>query len=153
MLRGSLRSNPPELLSQLSALGVPESFDVLDAHWRLAFGKTRRLVTLSTVTGPSTLSLVAAPNRAEFESRLSALADLIDRLSVDDDLLPAGVAAETEKGSLNRLESSLKNKLSVEEHASISQAVQILRLCRQIAMRHSTAQLKAGLLSAWPPLV
>jgi hypothetical protein len=82
---------------QLSALGVPESFDVLDAHWRLAFDKTRRLVMLSTVTGPSTLSLDCA-TRTEFESRLSALADVIDRLSVDDDLLPAELKDQQKTG-------------------------------------------------------
>jgi hypothetical protein len=126
---------------QLSALGVPESFDVLDAHWRLAFGKTRRLVTLSTVTGPSTLSL-SCNTRTEFESRLSALADLIDRLSVDDDLLPAGLADDQKFGSLNRLEASLKHKLPAERYASIGRAVQTLRRVRQArnAAQHGMAE-------------
>lgn len=126
---------------QLSALGVPESFDVLDAHWRLAFGKTRRLITLSTVTGPSTLSL-GCNTRTEFESRLSALADLIDRLSVDDDLLPAELADDQKTGSLNRLEASLKHKLPAERYASIGRAIQTLRRIRQArnAAQHGMAE-------------
>lgn len=126
---------------QLSALGVPESFDVLDAHWRLAFGGKRRLVTLSTVTGPSTLSL-GCSTRTEFESRLSALADVIDRLSIDDDLLPVELAEKQKTGSLNRLEASLTHKLPAEQHISISQGIQTLRRVRQArnAAQHGMAE-------------
>jgi len=60
----------------LSPLGLPESFDVLDAMWRLAFGRTRRLLSAGTTVGPAALALDST-NRPEFESRLSALADLI----------------------------------------------------------------------------
>jgi hypothetical protein len=126
---------------QLSALGVPESFDVLDAHWRLAFGRTRRLVMLSTVTGPSTLSL-GCTTRTEFESRLSALADVLDRLSVDDDLLPSELPVGQETGSLNRLEASLKHHLPPERHVSIGRAIQTLRRIRQArnAVQHGMAE-------------
>lgn len=126
---------------QLSALGVPEAFDVLDAHWRLAFGKTRRLVTLSTVTGPSTLSL-GCSNRTEFESRLSAIADVIDRLTVDDDLLPASLSDQQRVGSLNRLEATLKDKLPAQQMSPIGQAIMTLRRVRRVrnAAQHGMAE-------------
>jgi len=136
-----LELEPARTTPQLSALGVPESFDVLDAHWRLAFGKRQRLVLLSTVRGPSTLSL-GCTTRIEFESRLSALADVIDRLNIDDDLLPAELTNEQAKGSLNRLEASLRHQLPVDQHAAISRGIQTLRRIRQSrnAAQHGTAE-------------
>jgi hypothetical protein len=36
-----------------SPLDLPEQFDVLDAYWRLSFGKELRLLGLTTVTRPA----------------------------------------------------------------------------------------------------
>ena len=55
---------------QLSALSIPESFDVLDAHWRLAFGRAERLLIPSTLTGPSSLVLNCSSNSPDCPVRL-----------------------------------------------------------------------------------
>jgi len=67
----------PAAAEPVSPLGLPEQFDVLDAYWRLSFGKRFRLLDLTTATGTASLALPCG-SRAEFESRLSALADIID---------------------------------------------------------------------------
>jgi hypothetical protein len=63
----------------LSPLGLPESFDALDAIWRLAFGKNKRLLALNTASGPAALPMGCA-TRDEFDSRLSVLNDIISKL-------------------------------------------------------------------------
>ena len=65
---------------------------------------------------PAALVLDCA-NRSEFESRVSALADLIDLLKVDDELLPPGLKDHEKVGSINRLEKCLLVKLPTEQHA------------------------------------
>ena len=107
-LRGSSSSKPLGRLLSFQHWGCPNPLMSSDAHWRLAFGRGRRLVTLSTVIGPSSCLLSGLPPGPSSESRLSALADVIDRLSVDDDLLPAELMEEQKTGSLNRLEAALK---------------------------------------------
>jgi hypothetical protein len=77
----------PAAAAPISPLGLPEQLDVLDAYWRLSFGKRFRLLDLTTATGTASLAL-PCDSRAEFESRLSALADIIDKLRVDEALLP-----------------------------------------------------------------
>lgn len=89
----------PPVLTPISPLSLPESFDVLDAVWRLAFGKTKRLVSLTTITSPAALSL-GCTTRLEFESRLSALADILDKLKVDKALIPQTLPADSVQGSL-----------------------------------------------------
>ncbi|HXZ66576.1 MAG TPA: hypothetical protein VEH05_17695 [Streptosporangiaceae bacterium] len=134
-------------IPQLSALSVPESLDVLDAHWRLAFGKSRRLLTLSTLTGPSSLSMDCT-SRAEFESRLSSLSATIDRLKVDDDLIPDETPAERTRGSLNRLEICLTHKLPPEQHQSVRNAIQVLRRIHQARSSDQHGLAKGGLTEA-----
>lgn len=139
--RRILKLDAAPATTQLSALTVTEAFDVLDAHWRLAFGKTRRLLALSTLTGPGMLSLGCA-TRTEFEARLSALADVIDRFTVDDDLLPVGLADEQKTGSLNRLDAAIRHKLPADQHAPASRAILTLRRIRQArnAAQHGVAE-------------
>ena len=123
----------PAAAEPVSPLGLPEQFDVLDAYWRLSFGKKLRLLSLTTATGTASLALPCG-SRAEFESRLSALADIIDKLKVDDTLLPPMTEedkAEKIHGSLDGLQIVLQHKLSARHHASIDKAVQSLRRVRQ----------------------
>lgn len=117
---------------QVSPLELPEQFDVLDAYWRLLFGKKYRLVNLTTTTAPASLSL-ACSSRAEFESRLSALADIIDKLSVHESLLDfmdLG-AQENLHGSLDKLEAVLNERLHPEQRPSVLTALTSLRRIRQ----------------------
>lgn len=123
----------PAAVEPVSPLGLPEQFDVLDAYWRLFFGKKHRLLDLTTATGAASLAL-ACGSRAEFESRLSALADIIDKLRVDDALLPPMAdedKADKIKGSLDALQIALHHKLPAQHHASTDTAVQRLRRVRQ----------------------
>lgn len=123
----------PAVAGPVSPLGLPEQFDVLDAYWRLSFGKRLRLLDLTTAAGTASLAL-PCDSRAEFESRLSALADIIDKFRVDDALLPPMTEedkAEKIKGSLDGLQIALQHKLAVHHHASIDKAVRNLRRIRQ----------------------
>ena len=77
----------PAVAEPISPLGLPEQLDVLDAYWRLSFGKGFRLLDLTTAVGTASLALPCS-SRAEFESRLSALVDTIDKRRGDQALLP-----------------------------------------------------------------
>jgi hypothetical protein len=123
----------PAAAEPVSPLGLPEQFDVLDAYWRLNFGRKLRLLDLTTATGAASLALPCG-SRAEFESRLSALADIIDKLKVDDALLPPMTDQDKKdkiKGSLDALQIALHHQLPSRHHASIDKAVQRLRQVRQ----------------------
>jgi hypothetical protein len=134
----------PAAAEPVSPLGLPEQFDVLDAYWRLRFGRSRRLLDLHIATGTASLAL-SCGSRAEFESRLSALADIIDKFHVDDELLPAMTEEEREKkihGSLDKLQIALLHNLPAEHHAGADKAVRALRKVRQIrnAIQHGIAR-------------
>lgn len=123
----------PAAAEPVSPLGLPEQLDVLDAYWRLSFGKKHRLLDLTTATGAASLA-VPCGSRAEFESRLSALAAILDKLTVDDTLLPRMTdedKADKVKGSLDALQIALHHKLPARRHASTDNAVQRLRRVRQ----------------------
>src|SRR5690242_4758917 len=57
---------------------------------------------------------IGCGSRAEFESRLSALADIIDKFQVHDVLLPIMTEEEKIKGSLDKLQIALLHKLSAQ---------------------------------------
>jgi hypothetical protein len=129
-----------------SPLGLPESFDVLDTTWRLVFGKKRRFVSPGTLLSVAALGQDCA-DRAEFESRLSALADIIDAIRVEDDLLPPGLTNAQKQGTINRLSECLLATLSADQHSQIHKAIRTLRLVRQArnAMQHG--KVEGGLLA------
>jgi hypothetical protein len=127
----------PPSITPVSPLELAEAFDVLDAAWRLAFDQKKTpLLALSTVAAPAALSLSCA-TRAEFETRLSDLADLIDRIKVSDTLLRPRSQEEIKrdedllKGSLNRIIDCLHYKLPAEQHAAVDRAIRTLRTIRQ----------------------
>jgi hypothetical protein len=134
----------PAAAQPVSPIGLPEQFDVLDAYWRLRFGSRQHLIDLHTVTGAASLAL-GCGSRADFESRLSALADIIDRLVVDDALLPTMTEQEKKekiKGSLDKLQVALLHQLPAHHHAGIERAILTLRKLRQArnAIQHGTAR-------------
>ncbi|MEV4455781.1 hypothetical protein [Microbispora sp. NPDC049633] len=126
---------PPDA-PPVSPLELAEAFDVLDAVWRLAFDKKKPLLSLSTVATPAALSL-RCTTRAEFETRISDLADLIDRIKVDDLYLKPRSEEELEKdkdklkASLNRIEDCLHYHLDRAQHAAVDRAIKTLRTIRQ----------------------
>ncbi|WP_371781240.1 hypothetical protein [Streptosporangium subroseum] len=124
-------------ITPVSPLELAEAFDVLDAAWRLAFDQKKKpLLALSTVATPAALSLPCA-TRAEFETRISDLADLIDRIKIDEKLLRPRSKEELErdedllKGSLNRMDDCLHYKLPAQQHPAIDRAIRTLRTIRQ----------------------
>ncbi|WP_433417724.1 hypothetical protein ACQP1V_00755 [Microtetraspora malaysiensis] len=120
----------------VSPLELAEAFDVLDAVWRLAFDKKKPLLSLSTVATPAALSL-SCTTRVEFETRISDLADLIDRIRVDDLHLKPRSEEDLEKdkdklkASLNRIEDCLHYHLERAQHAAVDRAIKTLRTIRQ----------------------
>lgn len=89
---------------------------------------------------PASLALPCS-SRTEFESRLSALADIIDKLKVDDAVLPAMTEddkAEKIRGSLDAFQIALEHKLPPQHHANIQKTVRTLRMVRQArnALQH-----------------
>ncbi|WP_182878251.1 hypothetical protein [Microbispora sp. H10670] len=110
---------------------LAEAFDVLDAVWRLAFDKKKPLLSLSMVATPAALSLGCA-TRAEFEARISDLADLIDRIKVDEAHLRPGTDKKKEiSGSLDALTNCLHHHLDPVQRPAVDRAIKTLRTVRQ----------------------
>ncbi|MEV6867827.1 hypothetical protein AB0M44_43450 [Streptosporangium subroseum] len=131
----------PPAVAPASPLELAEAWDVLDAAWRLVFGKNKRLLSISSVLVPAAISL-GCTTRVEFASRVGALADLIDRTSVGADLLPPGVKKEEIKGSIDALQRALLHKLPADQHQAIKGAVSTLRRVREVrnTMAHSISR-------------
>lgn len=127
----------PAPTKSVSALALAESFDVLDAAWRLAFGRNKRLLTLNVAASSASLAL-GCTSRVEFESRLSALADLISKLRVGDELLPEPPDGQQQsKGSLDRIRAVLFDRMPPEQHPSIEAAV--IKLRKVVQARNAIA--------------
>ena len=125
----------------VSPLALTEALDTLDALWRLAFGRKKRLLAVSTASGTAALALNCT-SRAEFESRLSALADIIDRLAVEPSLLPSGLTDEDIPGSLAKLEHALLHQMPAEHHPAVLDALRTIRRVRQTrnALQHGITE-------------
>jgi hypothetical protein len=94
---------PP--MSYLSP-AISLAFDFLDAVWRLKFGKEHKLLQLRLLT-PTTDLERGCSTREEFQSRLSALADTLKSMRIDDQLLKD----HPKKGDIRR-EQSFKRLLA-----------------------------------------
>jgi hypothetical protein len=136
---------PPAPMPPLS---VAEAFDAANTTWRMVFGQDERLLTRSGSMAGAAALAVECGSRTEFDSLLSALADVIDQIRPGDALLPPDVDAKKVERSLDRLHEVLKYKLPAGQHARVEQAVQMLRRVRQArnAVQHSGA--RGGLVSA-----
>jgi hypothetical protein len=125
---------PAATLPPQSPLTVPEALDFLDAVWRLAFGKERRLIRPSNFGEAAGLA-IGCETHAEFESRVSDLADALDKFNVPDDLLPTSTTGRALDGSLNRLAACLNHQVGVDRDA-VESAVGTLQRIR--GLRHTT---------------
>ncbi|WP_371782132.1 hypothetical protein [Streptosporangium subroseum] len=129
----------PASVAPVSPLELAEAWDVLDAVWRLVFGKNKRLLSISSALVPAAISLDCT-TRVEFASRVGALADLIDRTNIGDDLLPPGVKKQDTKGSIDALQRALLHKLPEDQHQAIKAAISTLHRVRDVrnTMAHNT---------------
>jgi len=120
---------------------LPQALDTLGAFWRLSFGKDHPLLSFHTTTEIAELTLNCA-NREDFRSRMSALADVISKFSVHDDLLSESISDERRKGTLNRLQEVLKFQLPDELYGETEGAVRMLRniVGVRVALQHSGAE-------------
>jgi hypothetical protein len=99
-----------------SSLSLPEAIDYLNAVWRVHHSGSP-LIRLGRVEVAAKLALDCA-TAEEFESRLSALTNVLDGMNVPDSI---------EGGKLFELKSYLSTKLSEEAAARTNDAVDDLR--------------------------
>jgi hypothetical protein len=112
---------------QVSPLTLAEAIDFLDASWRLAFGKDRRLQRLPTLRAVAELA-TPVTDRAEFDAKLTAIADLFKSWTIPDDLLPEGRRDIDRDHTLVRLEAAVGGLISSEDGRSrLADAVATLR--------------------------
>ncbi len=114
---------PPVLAetTTLSPLALPDALDHLDLAWRLV--TKRKLVTISRA-GPLAAMTLPASTQEEFESRCSALADLLNSFStaVKEDRTASTPAIKSLQGLSNELEARLG-----DEAERAQEAVNVLR--------------------------
>jgi hypothetical protein len=79
--------------------------------------------------------------RADFEVRLSDLADVLKSIEIPDDLLPADKRGLPQDSSLARMEATLGSQLDTAERARIADAVATLRSVNKVrwALQHAGA--------------
>ena len=122
---------PPQALA--------EALDHLDSVWRNAFGDW--LFNHPQLTGVAGLGL-AVSSRADFESRLSYLADILKAVRVPDALLDSksreGLAQDA---SLARLKVALSRGLSTDDAEGALQALEVLSNTNRlrVALQHTKA--------------
>jgi hypothetical protein len=146
--RRLIDDRPPVIVSEPPLVALPEALDFLDAIWRLTFGKDHRLLRLSTVTEPAGL-VRSAHSADELDARLSDLADVLDRLVVEESLVSRAKDGEIVKGSLNRVRSALSNKLAPDEVGDAVAACGVLQKVR--GLRHMGQH--SGMASDFPRLL
>lgn len=100
------------------------AFDHLDAAWRLAFGRKRRLIGAGSLEQIVQLTDPVA-SRDALLSKLVALASVFDRMQVADDLRPTSTAERDwkERRALARIGLILEDRVETQG----SDAVQVLR--------------------------
>ena len=102
-------------------MALPEAFDHLDLAWRLI--KSNRLIDSTQVVRGASL-MQAVTTAEQFESRCSAVKDILDRMNVPaPDLLPANAAGWK---SLRRLQHHI-SALDRERAATVVAAVKVLQ--------------------------
>lgn len=114
-----ISQNPSVPAGALPPMALPEALDHLDLAWRLAMGNplihTKRLSRGAILTQP-------VDSADEFDSRCSALKDILDQMKVDQ----PEVKGASQWKSLSRIEYQL-NRLAPFEADSIRKAIRTLR--------------------------
>lgn len=124
----------------LAPLQLPEAVDHLDMAWRLLFGRERHLLRAGSAATVAALML-ACSSPEEFESRLSRLADLLKRLRVDDDMLPAEKQDIDKDHTLQRLKASIVDRVEGPDTEEVESAIRTLQTVNglRVGQQHSGA--------------
>jgi hypothetical protein len=139
-----------------SPLALPEALDFLDTAWRVAFGKQRALLKLRATSNSAKLSQPCT-TRADFESQLSALDDILKMMDIPDTLLNKPEDIKKDQ-TFQRLLNCLQTRLEPSEYHEVERAVSSLQTVNQVrvALQHSgalhelhTAMTKLGI--PYPP--
>lgn len=128
-----------QLTIPASPLALPETLDFLDTAWRVAFGKRHALLRLRDTTSSAKLSQ-ACTTRADFESQLSALADILKAMDIPDALLSKTREIPKDQ-TFTRLLDCLQTRLEGSDYPEVERAVSMLRTVNDIrvALQHSGA--------------
>ena len=130
---------PDQLPIPTSPLALPEALDFLDTAWRLAFGKGQALLRLRDTSNIAKLSQ-ACTTRADFESQLSALADILKAMDIPDALLSKTREINKDQ-TLTRLLDCLRTILEGSDYQEVERAVSTIRTVNdvRVALQHSGA--------------
>jgi hypothetical protein len=122
-----------------SPLALAEALDFLETAWRLGFGKRKALFQLRDTVTISKLSQ-ACTTRVDFESQLSALADILKAMDIPDELLSKTEEIKKDH-SLTRLLDCLQARLETNDYQEVDRAVSTIRTVNNIrvALQHSGA--------------
>jgi hypothetical protein len=122
-----------------SPLALPEALDFLDTAWRFAFGKRQALLRLRDTATIAKLSQ-ACTTRADFESQLSALADILKAMDIPDALLSKTKEINKDH-TLTRLLDCLQGRLEASDYQEVERAVSTIRTVNdvRVALQHGGA--------------
>lgn len=122
-------------LSSLRPFDLPEALDHLDAAWRLLFGRKKALLRLRGTREVAELAS-SCSSQEEFESRISALADVLKMMSIPDELLAAEERTIQRDHTLDRLLPAVR-EAGADEAAldRVGRAIDVLRAIN--AVRYS----------------
>lgn len=108
------------------APSLTRALDFLDTAWRLQFGKSQPLVGIPSAASIAALERDCA-NDQDFADRVIALGDVLGALLIPDSLVGGDSDGQT-PGSLNRLETVLKQHIADNAHRT--HALEGLRILR-----------------------
>jgi hypothetical protein len=128
-----------QLAIPASPLALPEALDFLDTAWRVAFGKRQALLRLRDTTSIAKLSQVCT-TRADFESQLSTLADILKAMDIPDALLSKTQKIDKDQ-TFMRLLDCMQVRLEESDYQEVERAVITLRTVNEVrvALQHSGA--------------
>jgi hypothetical protein len=127
-----------QIIIPSSPLALPEALDFLDTAWRLAFDK-QALLRLRDTTSSAKLSQ-ACTTRADFESHLSALDDILKTMDIPDALLAKPENIKKDQTFL-RLLDCLRSRLDDNDYQEVRRAVSTLQSVNKVrvSLQHSGA--------------
>lgn len=112
---------------------LTQAIDLLDAVWRLRFGKSRALVKLSSATAMANLEMNCL-TQEQFQARLVALGDVFQAMDIPPDL----VDDKQVVGTLNRLKAAIQKTLQDDADRQLAlDAIDVLHAA--IALRRTAA--------------